>query len=443
MSIPEGQRLIAIELDDQQKKDLLRFHETTEDDQGYDVPKDRMKKLARIGLIRSLGFSRYEFTDVGDSMVEALSKPQSAAHLTIPGALEWDGDNGTHGADGESRAHGESDESTAAVATLKALGYTHNGGTHWKPPVGQKPDFDLIDSLRELSVTRILMAVTPGRDGMGHEHYAQSVGEVEQKLGELVGQVEELSARLACTEQSRRSFFDLSQDLEKRLAEIEAERDDYKSKWLANCEAMKLLGIHARHAEKLVKSCREKLEVNSVGKGFIEALDGFIGALGRDDSTHSESVEAKPTCESCGDWGHIETEDSAHDCPECGPSVVERAVEAGVMNAPKAYVADDIPDFTPGSGNKAKRRIAAIEAAKAESFSCWSCSKPVTMEERAVADGDCPHCAAELDLEDWPKANGGKSKTCIECDQPYCHGVCVERGDQDYDRDQAAKGGDQ
>lgn len=80
---------------------------------------------------------------------------------------------GTHGVVGTHSADGEHSESAAAIATLKALGYTHNGGTHWKPPVGQKPDFDLIDSLR---------------------------------------------TQLASTEQSRRSFFDLSQDLEKRLA---------------------------------------------------------------------------------------------------------------------------------------------------------------------------------------------------------------------------------
>lgn len=244
---------------------------------------------------------------------------QPAAHLTIPGALEWDGDNGTHGADGESRIHCESayDDAKEACAEIERAGAPG-------------------DVIREMN-------------------------------DELVG--------------------------------LRAQLDDYKSKWLAKCEALKILGIHARHAEKLVKSCREKLDVDSAGKGFIEALDGFIGALGRDDNTHGESGKAKPSCESCGGWGHIETEDSAYDCPECGPSVIELAVEAGVMNAPKPYAADDIPDFTPGSGNKAKRRIAAMEAAK--------------------------------------------QKTCIECDQHYCHGVCVERSDQDYDRDQAAKGGEQ
>lgn len=36
------------------------------------------------------------------------------------------------------------------------------------------------------------------------------------------------------------------------------------------------------------------------------------------------------------------------------------------------------------------------------SWPCWSCKEPVTMAQRADADGDCPHCRAELDIEDWP-----------------------------------------
>ena len=199
-------------------------------------------------------------TENGVPTHKASVPSQPAAHLTIPGALEWDGDNGTHGADGESRADSESSE---------------------------------IERLRALSVTNILMAVTPGFDGMGCEHYAQSVGEVEQKLGELSDQVEDLSAQLANTEQSRRSFFDLSQDLEKRLAERDA----------------------------LLRAVR----MNSK-----ELLAAWVPS----------------------DW-------------------------------------------------EAKRQIVLS-----------AITKPA------------------------------KTKTCIECDQPYCHGVCVERSDQDYDRDQAAKGGD-
>lgn len=39
-------------------------------------------------------------------------------------------------------------ELAAAIATLNAMGYTYNGGQRWKPPVGKKPDFGLIDRLR-------------------------------------------------------------------------------------------------------------------------------------------------------------------------------------------------------------------------------------------------------------------------------------------------------
>lgn len=39
-------------------------------------------------------------------------------------------------------------------------------------------------------------------------------------------------------------------------------------------------------------------------------------------------------------------------------------------------------------------------------FACWSCKKPVTMRERAEADGNCPHCDVELDVDDWPLPSG-------------------------------------
>lgn len=51
--------------------------------------------------------------------------------------------------------------------------------------------------MRKLSVTNILMTITPGHDGMGHEHYANSVAEVEQKIYELSVEVDEQRAQLA------------------------------------------------------------------------------------------------------------------------------------------------------------------------------------------------------------------------------------------------------
>lgn len=63
---------IELKLNDRQECDLIRFHETCEDSQPYDVSKEGMKSLARIGLVRSLGFSRYELTDVGSATVYKL-----------------------------------------------------------------------------------------------------------------------------------------------------------------------------------------------------------------------------------------------------------------------------------------------------------------------------------------------------------------------------------
>ncbi|WP_274644242.1 hypothetical protein [Pseudomonas serbica] len=46
--------------------------------------------------------------------------------------------------------------------------------------------------------------------------------------------------------------------------------------------------------------------------------------------------------------------------------------------------------------------LRAILAAHPNAWPCWSCKVPVTMAGRADADGDCPHCKAELDIELWP-----------------------------------------
>jgi hypothetical protein len=227
---------------------------------------------------------------------------QPAAHLTIPGALEWDGDNGTHGADGESRVHGES------VRAVDAL---------------------LLDG-----------CVEHRHPGYGGGYFGTEV--VKLYTGPDAGEVESLRSQLANTEQSRRSFFDLSQDLEKRLAERDA----------------------------LLLEASTWIKQNSFGG--CDAVDLWERIDASAEPTKDHSVDA---------------------------------AEMAKVAEPKPYAAmseaeadEFLSSFGGGSGNKAKRRIAAIEKAK--------------------------------------------TKTCIECDQPYCHGVCVERGDQDYDRDQAAKGGD-
>lgn len=68
---------LTIGIDEQVKRDILRLYETSEDGQGYDVPKDRMKVMARMGLIRYVGFTRYEITGVGYAVIESLMNEPS------------------------------------------------------------------------------------------------------------------------------------------------------------------------------------------------------------------------------------------------------------------------------------------------------------------------------------------------------------------------------
>ena len=51
----------------------------------------------------------------------------------------------------------------------------------------------------------------------------------------------------------------------------------------------------------------------------------------------------------------------------------------------------------------AKAEIVLEKAAATENrWPCWSCKKPVSAEERAAADGECPHCRAVLVPALWP-----------------------------------------
>ena len=62
------------------KKHLRRFSECAEDSDsgGHDVPKEAMKRLERLGVVRSLGFGRHETTAFGDAMLAAAPEaPQT------------------------------------------------------------------------------------------------------------------------------------------------------------------------------------------------------------------------------------------------------------------------------------------------------------------------------------------------------------------------------
>jgi hypothetical protein len=51
---------------------LQRFYETCEDNQPYDVPKDRMKRLAELGVIQWHGAARYSITAFGQHVLDLL-----------------------------------------------------------------------------------------------------------------------------------------------------------------------------------------------------------------------------------------------------------------------------------------------------------------------------------------------------------------------------------
>lgn len=48
---------------------LIRFKETSEDDDSYDTPTYAMRRLMQLGVIRSLGFGRCEMTSFGEWLV--------------------------------------------------------------------------------------------------------------------------------------------------------------------------------------------------------------------------------------------------------------------------------------------------------------------------------------------------------------------------------------
>lgn len=51
---------------------------------------------------------------------------------------------------------------------------------------------------------------------------------------------------------------------------------------------------------------------------------------------------------------------------------------------------------------EATRRAAAAPQAAPSELRCWSCRKPYTLAQRSWADGNCPHCGVEIELESAP-----------------------------------------
>jgi hypothetical protein len=64
-----------------EREALERFHETWEDDKGYDVPKPMIKRLAKLGVVYSEGFGRYGMTTFGLAVLQS-TPPAAPVPLT-------------------------------------------------------------------------------------------------------------------------------------------------------------------------------------------------------------------------------------------------------------------------------------------------------------------------------------------------------------------------
>lgn len=57
--------ITKLEISSEELKAFERFNETTDDGEGYDVPKEMMKRLADIGLLNNLSAGYYRATNLG------------------------------------------------------------------------------------------------------------------------------------------------------------------------------------------------------------------------------------------------------------------------------------------------------------------------------------------------------------------------------------------
>lgn len=92
----------------------------------------------------------------------------------------------------------------AAINTLNAKGYTYHGAALWKPPVGEKPDFDLIDGARAGGIELAAKWVEARASAYDHEHgstdpetgtreYPGTGGEYVYELHEIADGIRTLS----------------------------------------------------------------------------------------------------------------------------------------------------------------------------------------------------------------------------------------------------------
>ena len=74
---------------DDELADLRRFTDCADDGEGYDVPKNRMKRLAEIGLLRHVSAGYYEHTVFGLSVLNGdFTTPQPDRTAELEAALK-------------------------------------------------------------------------------------------------------------------------------------------------------------------------------------------------------------------------------------------------------------------------------------------------------------------------------------------------------------------
>jgi hypothetical protein len=68
-------------------------------------------------------------------------------------------------------------------------------------------------------------------------------------------------------------------------------------------------------------------------------------------------------------------------------------------------VRDQVHEFIAANQGSVLSAIATEQSAErkatlvAETIQCWSCRKTLTLAQRGDADGHCPHCRVEIDLD--------------------------------------------
>lgn len=87
--------------------------------------------------------------------------------------------------------------------------------------------------------------------------------------------------------------------------------------------------------------------------------------------------------------------------------IAEGAEAMGWSSASEIRALLDAPYWRPMTPEDLQRPMGRIESVTLHTdafrcWPCWNCKGAVTLATRANADGHCPHCQAELDLDDWP-----------------------------------------